>query len=125
MIPTENLKFNQFLEILFNSQMTQQEIKNETKDYVQVLETNYTDKIRDLRTQMDRLKKRLVNERTKSVVTSVEKSDLEQLFVNCVEDVRKDIIRRRLKAEVSARKKVGGIATAIGGAGVNSSRAMQ
>ena len=105
--------------------MTQQEIKNETKDYVQVLETNYTDKIRDLRTQMDRLKKRLVNERTKSVVTSVEKSDLEQLFVNCVEDVRKDIIRRRLKAEVSARKKVGGIATAIGGAGVNSSRAMQ
>ena len=125
MIPTENLKFNQFLEILFNSQMTQQEIKNETKDYVQVLETNYTDKIRDLRTQMDRMKKRLVNERTKSVVTSVEKSDLEQLFVNCVEDVRKDIIRRRLKAEVSARKKVGGVATAVGGAGANSSRAMQ
>ena len=125
MIPTENLKFNQFLEILFNSQMTQQEIKNETKDYVQVLETNYTDKIRDLRTQIDRMKKRLVNERTKSVVTSVEKSDLEQLFVNCVEDVRKDIIRRRLKAEVSARKKVGGVATAVGGVGANSSRAMQ
>lgn len=50
MIPTENLKFNQFLEILFNSQMTQNEIKNETRDYVQVLETNYTDKIRELRT---------------------------------------------------------------------------
>ena len=37
----------------------------------------------------------------------VEKSDLELLFVRCVEDVRKEIIRRRLKAEVVARKKVG------------------
>ena len=60
MIPTENLKFNQFLEILFNSQMTQAEIKNETKDYVQVLETNYTDKIRELRSQVDRMKKKVV-----------------------------------------------------------------
>ena len=56
-------------------------------------------------------------------MTSVEKSDLEQLFVNCVEDVRKDIIRRRLKAEVSARKKVGGASTVVGAA--NSSRTMQ
>ena len=37
----------------------------------------------------------------------MEKTDLEQLFVRCVEDVRKEIIRRRLKAEVVARKKVG------------------
>ena len=37
----------------------------------------------------------------------MEKTELEQLFVKCVEDVRKDIIKRRLKAEVSARKRVG------------------
>ena len=37
----------------------------------------------------------------------MEKNDLEQLFVRCVEDMRKEIIRRRLKAEVSARKKMG------------------
>ena len=37
----------------------------------------------------------------------MKKNDLEQLFIDCVEDVRKDIIRRRLKAEVNARKKVG------------------
>ena len=54
------------------------------------------------------MKKKVVQEKTKSVVTSVEKSDLEQLFVSCVEDVRKEIIRRRLKAEVSARKKMSG-----------------
>ena len=40
--------------------MTQMEIKNETKDYVQVLETNYTDKIRELRNQIDRMKKKVV-----------------------------------------------------------------
>ena len=37
----------------------------------------------------------------------MEKNDLEQLFVRCVEDMRKEIIRRRLKAEVTARKKMG------------------
>ena len=89
--------------------MTKDEIKCETRDYVQVLETNYTDKIRELRGQLDKLKKKVVQERTKCATTNVEKSDLEQLFVSCVEDVRKEIIRRRLKAEVAARKKVGGI----------------
>lgn len=68
MIPTENLKFNQFLEILFNSQMTQDEIQNETRDYVSVLETNYTEKISKLRSELDRLKKRVTQERTKTVV---------------------------------------------------------
>lgn len=37
----------------------------------------------------------------------IEKKDLEQLFVDCVEDMRRNIIRRRLRAEVDARKKVG------------------
>ena len=60
MIPTENFKFKEFLEIVFGSQMTKEEIKCETRDYVQVLETNYTDKIRELRAQLDRLKKRVV-----------------------------------------------------------------
>ena len=40
----------------------------------------------------------------------MEKNELENLFVRCVEDVRKEIIKRRLKAEVSARKKIGNYA---------------
>jgi len=34
-----------------------------------------------------------------------EKRDLEQLFVDCVEEVRKEIVRRRLKIEFANRRK--------------------
>jgi hypothetical protein len=46
---TENLKFNKFLDIIFKSKLEKMEIKDEISKYVQVLETNYTDTIRELR----------------------------------------------------------------------------
>ena len=58
-----------------------------------------------MRIELDKLKKQVVVAKKKSVENKTEKTDLEHLFVNCIEDVRKDIIRRRLKAEVQARKK--------------------
>ena len=87
--------------------MTKSEIKNETEAYVQVLETNYNDKIRDLKIEIEKMKRKFTQNKTKKVVQTMEKNDLEQLFVRCVEDMRKEIIRRRLKAEVTARKKMG------------------
>lgn len=72
-----------------------------------MLETNYTDKIREIKQETERLQRKLTQQRTKKVVDTIEKNDLEQLFVRCVEDMRKEIIRRRLKAEVTARKKMG------------------
>ena len=88
--------------------MTKAEIMTETQGYVQVLETNYTDKIRECKIELERMKRQLTQEKTKKVVHSMEKNDLEHLFVRCVEDMRKEIIKRRLKAEVTARKKMGG-----------------
>jgi hypothetical protein len=38
----------------------------------------------------------------------VEKNELEALFVDCIEDVRKDILKRRLKNEVQTHKKKNG-----------------
>jgi len=35
----------------------------------------------------------------------MERNDLEQLFVECIEEVRKEIMRRRLKNEIYTRKK--------------------
>jgi len=36
---------------------------------------------------------------------TVEKSELESLFVECIEEVRKDIMKRRLKNEIYNKKK--------------------
>ena len=80
--------------------MTKQDIRTETQGYVQVLETNYTDKIRELKVELERLKRKFTNDKTSKVVQTLEKNDLEQLFVRCVEDMRKEIIKRRLKTEV-------------------------
>lgn len=37
----------------------------------------------------------------------VEKNELETLFVDCVEDIRREVIRRRLKSEITGKKKLG------------------
>ena len=58
-IPTENLKFRAFIDALFQSKMTQYDVKEEVKGYVSALETNYTDTIKDLRAQMETLKRKL------------------------------------------------------------------
>ena len=80
--------------------MNNEDIKNETQGYIQVLETNYTEKIKELKVEMDRMKRKVAQETTKKVVHTMERNDMEQLFVRCVEDMRKEIIKRRLKAEV-------------------------
>lgn len=49
-IPTENIKFQKFIDLIMKSQMTQDEIKEEIMKYVQTLETSYTDSIRELKT---------------------------------------------------------------------------
>jgi dynactin complex subunit len=58
-IPTENVKFTQFLQLIFKSKMVKDDIREEILKYVQALETNYTDSIKDLRQQIDREKNKL------------------------------------------------------------------
>ena len=57
-IPTENLKFTKFVEVLFQSKMTRDAIKTELISYVKAIETNYTDHISDMKLQLDREKNR-------------------------------------------------------------------
>lgn len=48
-IPTENAKFSKFLELIFKSKMSKDDIREEISKYVQALETNYNEMIKDLR----------------------------------------------------------------------------
>ncbi len=58
-IPSENLKFQSFIEALFGSKMTREDVKEEVKAYVSVLETNYNDTIKELKLQIENLTKKL------------------------------------------------------------------
>ena len=55
----------------------------------------------------DRFKGQLRKEKSKNVNDVIERGDLENLFVDCVEDVRRNVIKRRLKAEIIGKKKIG------------------
>lgn len=76
-------------------------------NYVQALETNYNEALKEQKIKNDRLTKELRKEKSKHVNDVIEKGDLENLFVDCVEDVRRNVIKRRLKAEIIGKKKIG------------------
>lgn len=71
---------------------------------MQALETNYNDKIHMLKEKNEKLIRQLKNKKSEKVNEATEKSDLEQLFVSCIEEVRKEVMRRRFRTEVANRK---------------------
>jgi hypothetical protein len=69
------------------------------------LETSYTDAIRDLKVIIDKEKGKQKKQIADKVNMSTERNELESLFIECIEEVRKDIMKRRLKNEIYNRKK--------------------
>lgn len=63
--------------------------------------------IKDVKIRNERLKVNIKKEKSKNVNQTVERGDLESLFVDCVEEVRRNVIKRRLKAEIIGKKKIG------------------
>ena len=87
--------------------MPKDDVKFEILNYVQALETNLNEAVREERVRGERIRKELRKEKGKHVNDNIEKGDLENLFVDCVEDVRRNVIKRRLKAEIVGKKKIG------------------
>jgi len=85
--------------------MPNNDVKEEIIKYVQALETSYTDAIRDLKAIIDREKKASKKVVADKINMSTERNELESLFIECIEEVRKDIMKRRLKNEIYNRKK--------------------
>ena len=109
-MPTENAKFGKFLDLIFKSKMTGDDIQAEISKYVQALETNYMDTIKELRNGLDRERLRVRKVTADRVNETTEKNELEGLFVDCIEEVRKDIMKRRLKNDIYNKK-----LTSVGG----------
>ena len=62
--------------------------------------------IKDMKMQIDREKLKARKYQADKVNENTEKNDLESLFVDCIEEVRKDIMKRRLKNEIYNKKKM-------------------
>lgn len=93
------------MELIFRSKMEKDQIKDEIVKYVTAVETNYNETIRELQENLAKEKKmvkRVANGRFEETTT---KNELENLFVECIEEVRKDIMKRRLKNEIYSKKK--------------------
>lgn len=93
------------MDLIFKSKMEKDDIKEEILKYVQLLETNYNDTISDLKQILE--KEKLKNKRSnfEKVEEVSQKNDLENLFVECIEEIRKGIMKRRLKSEIQNKKK--------------------
>ena len=85
--------------------MPTDDVKDEIIKYVQALETSYTDAIRDLKAIVDKEKKQAKKVVADRINMSTERNELESLFIECIEEVRKEIMKRRLKNEIYNRKK--------------------
>ena len=62
--------------------------------------------IKELRMSIERERLRTRKFQSEKVNENNEKNDLESLFVDCIEEVRKDIMKRRLKTEIYNKKKM-------------------
>ena len=83
--------------------MSAVDIKDHIIKYVQALETGYTEVVHDLKDIIEKEKsqfRKVVGEQTNS---HVERSELEELFVICIEEVRKKVMKRKLKHEIQNR----------------------
>jgi hypothetical protein len=60
--------------------------------------------IKDLKLTVEKERMRSRKVTAERVNENTEKNELESLFVDCIEEVRKDIMKRRLKNEIYNKK---------------------
>lgn len=104
-IPTQNIKYEVFLDTLFNSSYDEDSKKRELKLYMQAVETRFSSICKDLRQKLERERKRRIVQDSFKVNDATHKNELETIFVDCIEEVRKDIMKRRLKTEIQNKKR--------------------
>lgn len=93
------------MDLIYSSKMSPEEIKDEIIQYVQALETNYNQTIRDLKVILEKERVKAKKSSFEKVNEVSQKNELESLFVECIEEIRKGIMKRRLKNEIMNKKK--------------------
>lgn len=91
MIPTQNIKYEAFLDMLFSSNYDDDKKKEELKLYMQAVETRFNNICKDLRMKAETERKKRIKSESVKVNDATNKNELETIFVDCIEEVRKDI----------------------------------
>ena len=104
-IPTLNIKYEVFLDTLFSTKHDDAHKKKELKMYMQSIETRFNAICKELRSKVERERKKRIKAESIKVNDATQKNELETIFVDCIEEVRKDIMKRRLKTEIQNKKR--------------------
>lgn len=104
-IPTQNIKYEAYLETLFDSNYTDKRKKKELILYMQSVETRFNNMCKRMRSKLDQEKRKFCKLESVKVNEATSKNELETIFVDCIEDVRRDIMKRRLKTEIQSKKR--------------------
>lgn len=104
-IPTQNIKYEAFIDMLFSANYDDEKKKKELKLYMKAVETRFNSICTELRQQVGRERKRRIKAESIKVNDATQKNELETIFVDCIEEVRKDIMKRRLKTEIQNKKR--------------------
>lgn len=103
---TRNRKFELFLEDLFDLGFDAFRTRQEIAQYFQAVETYYTEKLRDFYLKRDGAgscgaKRSQSHAANNQQITGIMiKNELMRVLIDSVEDVKKNIMRRRVKQEV-------------------------
>ena len=86
---------------MLNSLLSSSDKQDDIIHYVQMLETQYNEKIQRLQRNLEKAQKQNITERTKNVGRMCERADMEVIFSESIEEVRRKIVHRRLTTELN------------------------
>jgi hypothetical protein len=108
-LPTENTKFQKFLDALYSSDLNSLEIKEQIMRYLSVIEEGYKKRIHENEVKFKKAKReadKVVQSETTKLIESQnpEQNDFEGLFNECIEETKKEVMKRRLRMEIQSKK---------------------
>jgi len=86
------------LEVLQKHKRKSKEFLEELERYMEAQESKFHESVKHYKSIIENEKKKIINLNAKKNNAFVQKSDLEGLFLECVEEVRKEVLRRRAKS---------------------------
>ena len=103
--PFKHRKISDFVnEVFKKGESDKESIKQELVDYLEGLEVNYLYKNTTLHKKIEKEKKKTLKFKSMKPNQISEKSDLESLFLDCIEEMRKQIAKRKVRNQILFKK---------------------